>query len=290
MTPKTVGQVRVDSILESQGLYRDPLEMYADATREVVNSHRSWLEPHSLDPATGQLILAFQSYLVRTPRRTILIDTCVGEDKERPGRPNWHRAKWPWLANLKAAGVEPEEIDFVMCTHLHIDHVGWNTRLQDGKWVPTFPNARYLFAETEYRHWEAYRRHDEMMRHIFEDSVLPVMEAGKATLVKSDHEVDSGIWLEPTPGHTPGHVCIHVESQKSHAIFTGDMMHHPIQVAEPQWSSMFCSDKKLSAATRTAFVEKHADTSTLILPAHFPNESAGHVISVGPKMRFRFAD
>ena len=149
-----IGSAAVDGVLEWAGSYRDPLEMYPDATREAVERHRGWLEPDSLDPESGALVMAFQSYLLRTDRLTILIDTCVGNDKNRPLRPNWHRRNWPWMDNLRACGVTPEEIDVVLCTHLHTDHVGWNTRLEDGRWTPTFPNARYLFHEKEYAYWQ----------------------------------------------------------------------------------------------------------------------------------------
>ena len=148
MRKRRCGSFEIQAVEEWSGLYRDPLEMYPGATPEIVARHRDWLVPEALDAETGLMVFAFQSYLLQTGRYTILVDSCVGEDKECPHRPNWHRKKWPWLDNLKAAGVTPEEVDFVMCTHLHVDHVGWNTRLVDGRWVPTFPNASYLFAET----------------------------------------------------------------------------------------------------------------------------------------------
>ena len=158
----------------------------------MVERHRHWLEPVCLAPETGKMIFAFQSYLVRTGRYTILIDACVGEDKERPHFPNWHRKKWPWLASLKAAGATPEDIDFVFCTHLHVDHVGWNTRLENGRWVPTFPNATYLFGDTEYRHWETAHKEIDHMHSVFVDSVLPVVEAGQVTFVDKDFEIETG--------------------------------------------------------------------------------------------------
>jgi len=208
MQTKRLGDIEISAIAESTGPYRDPLEMFPDATAALVDRHRGWLEPGCIDPESGMLILAFQSFLVRTSRHTILVDGCVGEDKNRPERPNWHRRKWPWMANLRAAGVAPEEVDIVMCTHLHVDHVGWNTRLEDGKWVPTFPNASYLFGATEYRYWESRYKELSWLRDSFEDSVLPVMEAGKAILVATDHEIEAGLFLEPIPGHTPGQVAL----------------------------------------------------------------------------------
>ena len=284
-----IGSAAVDGVLEWAGSYRDPLEMYPDATREAVERHRAWLEPGSLDPESGALVMAFQSYLLRTDRLTILIDTCVGNDKNRPLRPNWHRQNWPWMDNLRACGVTPEEIDVVLCTHLHTDHVGWNTRLQDGRWTPTFPNARYLFHEKEYAYWQQEYRRQEWLRDAFEDSVLPVVEAGRAVMVAGDHEIDRGLFLEPAPGHTPGAVCLHLKDGGEHAVFCGDLMHHPLQVPEAQWSSIFCTDPDLSRRTRMAFVDRFAETDSMVLPAHFV--AGGRIVDGGPdgKPTFRFA-
>ena len=288
MTDFQIGDAAVDGVLEWAGIYRDPLEMYPDATQEAVDAHRDWLVPHSLDPETGRLIMAFRSYLIRTPRLTILVDTCVGNDKERPLRPNWHRQNWPWLDNLRAHGVTPEDIDVVMCTHLHTDHVGWNTRLDDGRWVPTFPNAKYLFHSKEFDYWEEEYRRQEWIKDAFIDSVLPVVEAGKAVMVAGDHEIDSGLWLEGTPGHTPGAVCLNMQNSGGHAVFCGDLMHHPLQVPESQWSTIFCTDPDLSRETRMAFVDRFAETDSLILPAHFANKGGGRIVGTGDRPIFRF--
>ena len=290
MKKRQCGLFEIQAVEEWSGLYRNPLEMYPDATPEIVDRHRDWLVPEALDSETGQMLFAFQSYLVRTGRYTILIDTCVGEDKERPNRPNWHRQKWPWLDNLKAAGVTPEEIDFVMCTHLHVDHVGWNTKLQNGRWKPTFPNACYLFGETEFRHWEREAQDLDFMREVFADSVLPVMDSGKATLIDADYQIDDGLTIELTPGHTPGHICLHANSLGQHAVFSGDLMHHPLQVPEPQLSSIFCSDAAQSRATRSAFVDRYTGTDSVILPAHFPGRSAGRMREHGGRTLFDFCD
>ena len=288
MTDFQIGDAAVDGVLEWLGIYRDPLEMYPDATREAVDAHREWLVPHSLDPETGRLIMAFRSYLIRTPRLTVLVDTCVGNDKERPLRPNWHRQNWPWLDNLRAHGVTPEDIDVVLCTHLHTDHVGWNTRLDDGRWVPTFPNAKYLFHSKEFEYWEGEFRHQEWIKDAFIDSVLPVVEAGKAVMVSGDHEIDSGLWLEETPGHTPGAVCLNLQNSGGHAVFCGDLMHHPLQVPESQWSTIFCTDPDLSRETRMAFVDRFAETDSLILPAHFANKGGGRIVGTGDRPIFSF--
>lgn len=288
MKTKNIGKAVVDAVVEWIGPVRDPLTMYTNATTEMIDRHKTWMLPIHMDEASGMLNLIFQSYLIRTPRYTILVDSCRGNDKERPLRPDWHQQSWPWMANFRAAGVEPEDIDFLLCTHLHTDHVGWNTMLRDGRWVPTFPNARYLFSETEYAFWESRYREDDAVRDSFADSVLPVVEAGQVDLVKGDHEIDSGLWLEPTPGHTPGHVCLYLESGGDHAVFCGDLVHHPIQIREPQLRTIFCNDPEMSSATRMKFMDKHTDTDTLILPIHFTGESAGHIVSQGNGRVFKF--
>src|SRR5437588_9348130 len=182
--------------------------------------------PDHFDPATGLLKLPIQSWLVRLGRRTILIDTCVGNHKERPTRPKWHRLETPYLDRLTAAGVRPDEIDMVMCTHLHVDHVGWNTRLDNGRWVPTFPNARYVFSKTDYDHFQALDRDPAKgpANHgSFRDSVLPVVEAGLAHMVSGDGALDEHLSFDRAPGHTPGHVVFTLASRGAQAYFSGDV-------------------------------------------------------------------
>ena len=190
-----------------------------------------------------------QAFLVRTRHHTILVDTCVGDHKSRPHRPFWDMQKLnTFLPRLAAAGVAPQDVDYVMCTHLHVDHVGWNTQLRDGRWVPTFPNAKYIIADVEWGSFEALHR-SKPQPHII-DSVLPVMEAGQAQLVANDFALDDEVWLEPTPGHTPGHVCVHLASQGAHAVITGDCIHSPVQCLEPGWIMRADVDSALAGATR----------------------------------------
>lgn len=290
MRTQTIGDIVVRAIHEKTEPTLPPAEIMQAATQGALEPHMEWLAPTFLDPETGALILAFQSFVVQTPRHTILIDTCIGNDKER-ANPEFHMQKGPWLDNLKALGLAPEDIDFVMCTHLHPDHVGWNTRLTDDRWVPTFPNARYVFAREEYAYWEAESAAgSERIGLTFADSVLPVMEAGQAVLVDHDHQIDDGIWLEPTPGHSPGHVVVHAESSGGHGVFVGDLMHHPIQVPHPDWSTCWCWDLEMSAASRTRFVEQHTEAGTLILPVHFAGPTAGRIVEDGNSQRFAFVD
>lgn len=288
MKPLSIGAFSVHSVLEAEYPTLTPDVMFPASTSEAMAAHMDWLMPAHFDAASGKVIMAFRSYVVQTPHHTILIDTCVGEDKER-ANPNFHMKKWPWMNNLATLGLTPADIDIVMCTHLHPDHIGWNTRLEDGRWVPTFPNARYVFARDEYKHWEAESaKRAERVGMTFIDSVLPVVEAGQAVLVDHDHEIETGLWLEPTPGHSPGHVIVNVESQGERAAFTGDLMHHPVQVPHPEWSTCFCWDMEMSAATRKQYVDGFTDSGTLILPAHFAGSATGHIVGAGDGAAFEF--
>ena len=285
----TFGEVAVDRVLEFEQPLLPPHVLFPTSTAEAVESHRHWLEPALMDPASGLLTLSLHSFVVRTRHHTILVDTCSGNDKPRPDKPRYHMKSWPYLENLAAIGVAPEQIDFVMCTHLHADHVGWNTRLVDGRWVPTFANARYLIARAEWDHWK-----DETKRARYtsdrypEDSILPVIEAGQVEFVDMDYAFDDQIWLDPTPGHTPGHVCLHIASGGREAVMSGDLMHHPVQCAEPDWSSCFCVDADHSRQTRRAFLEHYAASDVLIMPAHFPTPTAGLIRPWGEAFRFEF--
>lgn len=235
------------------------------------------MEPRALDPVSGNLVLAIQAFLVRTRWHTILIDTCVGHDKSRPQRLFWHMKKFDtFLPRLAAAGVRPEDVDYVTCTHLHSDHVGWNTQLRDGRWVPTFPNAKYIFARSEWEGFEAlHRKHPQPQ---FLDSVLPIMEARQAELVSGDFALDDEVWLEPTPGHTPGHVCVHLASQGSEAIITGDCIHSPVQCVEPEWIMRADFDPTLARTTRRSFLERYCDSNVMVCATHFPEPSTGRII------------
>ncbi|MEP4378530.1 MAG: MBL fold metallo-hydrolase [Alphaproteobacteria bacterium] len=290
MQPLTIGEYSVKSVHENTGAYITPADMFPTAAPEAVAAHLDWMAPTYFDIISGKLKLTFQSFILQTPRHNILIDTCVGEDKER-ANPDFHMKKWPWMDNLKALGLTPADIDIVMCTHLHPDHVGWNTQLRDGRWVPTFPNAKYVFARDEYAHWEAESAQgSERVGLTFIDSVLPVMEAGQAVLVDHDHQIEDGIWLEPTPGHSPGHVIVNVESNGERGAFIGDLMHHPVQVPHPEWSTCFCWDMEMSAASRTAFVDTHTDAGTLVVPVHFAGTTAGRITRYGDAQKFTFLD
>ena len=284
-----IGEFQISRVVEGEGPLFDAQTFLPDSTPDVIEANADWLIPQYIDPDSGQLILAIQSYIVRTPRHTILVDTCVGNDKPRPMRPMWDMMNGPYLADLAVAGVQPEEVDFVLCTHLHVDHVGWNTRLVDGRWVPTFPNAKYIFAKKEYDFWETRHREGTQgpVPNVYDDSVLPVMEAGQAVLVDMDHQIGDGMWFEPAPGHTDGNVVVNLQSNDASAVLSGDVMHHPLQLVRPEWSSRACEDRALSATTRRALIERYADTDTLMAPAHFASPSMGHIVSKGDAFGYR---
>lgn len=290
MRQQHIGELAIDTILEREPMVVRFADFLPASNPEAIAAERAWLEPRYARLDKGLGMLAFHSYLVRTPQHTILVDTCIGNDKQRGGVAEFHMQKTAWLDNLRAAGVSPEQVNYVMCTHMHSDHVGWNTRLQDGHWVPTFPNARYLFARREFEHRERLHLADPSAGFgMFSDSVLPVVASGQAVLVDSDYALDDHVQLAPAAGHTPGNVVIQLRSNGASAILSGDVMHHPLQVVYPQWSAQFCEDPQLSARYRQHFVESHADTNTLILPAHFPAPTAGRIRRDGTRWRYEFA-
>ena len=288
-----LGELEIHRAIESEVPIFDTFTFFPDATREVVEANKDWLMPRYIDPKTIEVILCIQSYVIKTSHHTILVDTCVGNHKSRPARPSWHMQNSPFIEELGSVGVHPEEVDFVLCTHLHVDHVGWNTKLLDGRWVPTFPNAKYIFSRNEFELWAARYEKGETVPVplVYEDSVLPIVEAGQAIIVEDTHQIDDGMWLEPAPGHTPGHVMLNLKSGEETALMSGDVIHHPLQLIRPEWSSRDCEDPHLSAVSRTKMLERVADTNTLLCPAHFGSPTMGHVISHATDgFRYRLID
>ncbi|WP_433282813.1 MBL fold metallo-hydrolase [Pseudonocardia xinjiangensis] len=257
--------------------------LFADAGTDrliaLADGPAPWLRPHFVDNR-GMLLSKIQALVIDTGSRRIIVDTCLGNGKER-AVPNWSGLQLPFLEDLAAAGYPTESIDTVVCTHLHVDHVGWNTRLEDGAWVPTFPNARYLFVRGEYQYWNEAGYADEP---ILEDSITPVMEAGLVDLVAADHVLlDEGgtvVRFEPTFGHTPAHVSVVIESVGRRAVISGDLIHHPVQMAIPNWASRFDYDADATRATRKAFLDRYADGSTLVIGTHFATPSAGKIVAL----------
>jgi glyoxylase-like metal-dependent hydrolase (beta-lactamase superfamily II) len=271
MTQVRIGAARAARIEESYEPNFRAAKFFPDWNEEVVKAHAAWLAPEHYDPASGFLKLSVHSWLLTVGGKRILIDACVGNHKPRAKRPLWNMMDTPYLERLAAAGARPEQIDMVMCTHLHVDHIGWNTRLDNGRWVPTFPNARYVFSKEDYEHYLAIDRDPERgpaNLGSFRDSILPVVEAGLAQMVSGAAALDESLSVEPAPGHTPGTIAIKFESRGSKALFCGDILHHALQVYRPEWNSFACADALEARASRRKVLE-HCAGGALLMPAHF---------------------
>ena len=275
-----VGDVTITKVVEIE-IPGPASWIIPQATPENL-ARETWLQPHFAD-AEGLAIMSVHALVVESAGCKVLVDTCVGNDKKRP-IPDWNERSGPFLEDLAAAGHPPESVDRVLCTHLHVDHVGWNTRLEGGRWVPTFPNARYLFGREEFDYWA--NEEEAAFGDVMGDSVHPIVDAGLADFVDTDHVVAECIRLEPTPGHTPGHVSVRISSQGEDAVITGDLMHHPVQCAHPDWGSSADWQADTALATRRAFLERYADTPTLVLGTHFATPTAGHIVRDGDAWRF----
>ncbi|HUA34079.1 MAG TPA: MBL fold metallo-hydrolase [Candidatus Binataceae bacterium] len=279
-----IGDVTIKRIVETEGAWRGTWILPA-ATAENVKKEADWLYP-VFSNETGQLRMSVHAFVVESDGKRIIVDTCIGNDKVR-SNPAWNKLQLPFLSDLAKTGHQPEQIDRVLCTHLHVDHVGWNTTMKNGKWMPTFPNARYLFGGTEWDYWSHFDGAD--MRDPVEDSVRPIVDQGLADLVDPNHRVTSEVWYEPTPGHTPGHMSVRISSKGQEAVITGDLMHHPIQCQYPEWDDGFDSDGAMAKKTRRAFCEKYADSGVLVFGTHFATPSAGKISKHGDAFRFAAA-
>ena len=273
-----VGDVRVTRVQELEA--PDIRFILPDATVDNL-AEIAWLGPFQAD--NGHALASIHSLVIEVGEHCIVVDTCVGNDKERP-IPMWNRLQSRFLEDLADAGFAPERVDTVICTHLHVDHVGWNTRLRGDRWVPTFPNARYLVAWREWEHWST-QQDDAFNQAVLADSVRPVFDAGLVDLVAADHELGESVRLEPTPGHTPGHVSVHLNSRGEEAIITGDLVHHPCQFARPQWRAVVDSDPEQARRTRSEFMARYADTPTLVIGTHFAGPTAGRLVRDGDAYR-----
>ena len=264
-----IGGVKVSRVVEME-VTGGSRFILPDATRDACRSYR-WMFPHFMDDA-GNLVMSIHALVVDTGARRIVVDTCIGNDKQRD-IPTWSHLQTSFLADLEATGYPRESIDTVLCTHLHVDHVGWNTMLVDGEWLPTFPNARYLVGETEWRYWDDR----DPGTQVLADSVRPVIDAGLVDFVPVDHRVCDEVWLEPTPGHTPGHVSVRISSGGGDALITGDCIHHPCQMTRTDWCSSADSDQAQGRDTRESLLERMAGTDVLVIGTHFATPTAGHV-------------
>ena len=278
-----IGDVKVTRVVEMDipFKYSEKYPFIAEARPEALQT-MPWLYPHFVT-AEGHLLLSIHALLVDAPGLKLVVDTCIGNDRPRQflrGQP----LQTAFLEHMKQAGFTRQNVDAVVCTHLHVDHVGWNTMLEGGKWVPTFPNARYLIGRQEYAHW--LKEGDEEQQTILGDSIKPVFAAGLAQEVEMDHRISKEIRLVPTTGHTPGHVSVMIESGGERAVITGDMMHHPCQIGHPEWSPGFDSDQEAARVTRRAMVKDWADQPILVIGTHFATPTAGHIRRDGAGYRF----
>ncbi len=277
-----IGDVHVHSIIDFDRNELPIARFLPDADRAVLAGLRDFLEPEHANLTNDTISLTIQSFVLRVGGRTLLIDPCVGEHKERPVPPEWNlRKDTGYLERLSAAGVNPEEIDVVFCSHLHSDHVGWNTRLRDGRWVPTFPNARYLIGRTEMAHWEKMLALGTTRYYALEDSVLPVVSAGQVDLVDDGYEPAPGLSLLPLPGHTPGQMGLNLRSGGERAVFCGDAIHSPVQVLCPELSAGLDTDRNQSRHTRMALLQSLAQNGDWLVPAHFRGTHRARIRAVG---------
>jgi glyoxylase-like metal-dependent hydrolase (beta-lactamase superfamily II) len=278
MNEITLGDVTVARIEEMHGpVGMTPEQFFPDSPAQAWQDNRDWLVPQHLDGRDDIVQVAMQTWALRSAGQTILIDTGVGNDKPRPAVAGWDHLSLGYLENLAAAGIKPQDVDLVVNTHLHVDHVGWNTRLVDGAWIPTFPNATYLMPRADFEHWNPANNPNiagGVNENVFEDSVLPVHTAGQVQLWEGEHVIDENLRLLAAPGHTPGSSVVVLNSSGEKALFAGDLMHTPLQVTRPEMHSCFCEDPATAQATRRDLLGWAADHTALVLPAHFSGHSA----------------
>lgn len=319
-----VGAVRITSIIEQPLLGIE--QMIPGVTPEILEA-AAWLKPSFVDE-NGKMVGTIQAFIVQASGKTIVIDCCVGDGKDRPAFApyGWHRSQHGFLERLAAAGIAREDVDIVLCTHLHLDHVGWNTMLVEGRWVPTFPRARYLIARREFEHAEhelegspvleqlgitadelpallsdpgrlrdgaskltfdqvVHGAVDLAARQTWAESILPIVEAGLVDLVEEDHELCTEVTLIATNGHTPGHVSVRIRSESHEALISGDSMHHPVQLAVPELSTISDADPSHAIATRRQLLASLAGSHTLLIGTHFAAPAAGLVKQDGTGYR-----
>jgi glyoxylase-like metal-dependent hydrolase (beta-lactamase superfamily II) len=277
-----IGGVKITRIVELETLSKGTFVL-PDATLENVKRDSALLMPHFAD-ANGKMRMSVHALVVECLGKRIVVDTCIGNHKRR-GAPAWNMLHTSFLVDLEQAGFPRDSIDYVICTHLHVDHVGWNTMLVGDRWVPTFPHARYLIGHEEWDHWSVDQ--SKFAKDPLDDSVRPVIDAGLAEFVEPDHKLTGEVWLESTPGHTPGHFSVRISSGGHDAVITGDLMHHPIQFLHPGWNCGADSIPEMARSTRKAFIERYADSGVLVFGTHFATPSAGHIIKHGDAWRLR---
>ena len=282
-----VGDITIHRIVEQEGGFFDPLTFFPSLTPEVLAENKGWMTDGGYLDDKGQVVLCIQAYLVQTPHHNILIDSCVGNDKPRATRPFWDKLKLDTFEkNFAATGVAMDKIDYVMCTHLHVDHVGWNTKLVNGQWVPTFTNAKYVFSDRELEYWTEQEKKDPANNGPITDSVLPIVAAKREQVVKSDFVLNDIVKLIPTPGHTIDHYSVQVGKAGADAVITGDMIHSPLQAKYPDLGMRADYNSPQAGESRRKLFSCLCETSTLVCTAHFPSPSSGRMERDGDGFKF----
>ena len=287
-----LGNVTVTRVWEYFGsVDMAPRTFFPDVPEKVWEEGRPWLEPHFLDSRADVVYGAIQTWLLHSEGRNILVDTGVGNHKERPHSPVWNHLDTDFLGNLSRAGVAPEDVDLVINTHLHVDHVGWNTRLDGRDWVPTFPKATYLMPKDDFDFWNPENGHVPLLgrgnQNVFEDSVAPVHRAGRTELWQGGLRIDANLRLDAAPGHTPGSSVLTLDSGTDRALFVGDLLHSPVQILEPDHNSCFCEDPAAARATRRRLLGRAADENALLFPAHLGGHGAAEVVRDADKFAIK---
>jgi glyoxylase-like metal-dependent hydrolase (beta-lactamase superfamily II) len=285
MNEMKLGDVIVTRVEEMHGpVGMTPQQFFPGSPESDWHAHRDLLVPDHLNASDNIVQVAMQTWALRSEGKVVLIDTAVGNDKPRPAVAGWDHLDLGYLDNLAQAGIEPEDVDLVINTHLHVDHVGWNTRLVDGEWVPTFANATYLMPRLDFEYWNPANNSaiaGGVNENVYEDSVAPVQASGQVRLWEDSHVIDGNLRLEAAPGHTPGSSVVKLASGNDRALFAGDLMHTPLQVMHPEHYSCFCEDPATAEATRRTFLGWAADNNALVIPAHFSGHSALEVARRG---------
>ena len=286
-TPITLKDITIHPVVEQQGTFFEVMGFFPALTKDVLEDNRAWMQPTFLDSVGDKLVLCIQSFIIKTPHHNILVDACVGNHKPRPTRPFWHMMNTDrFEKGFAATGLTVNDIDYVMCTHLHTDHVGWNTKLENGRWVPTFPKARYIMADRELEHWTAREKDNPSSVPWITDSVLPIIAANRAQIVKSDYAFNEVLQFIPTPGHTIDHFSILVGRRGEDALITGDMIHSPLQGKYPELGMRVDYDSKQAGVTRRTTFDRFCEEDTLMCLSHFPTPSTGRVRRWGDGYEF----
>ena len=288
--PIALNGTSIHSVIEQQAPFFKAKEFFPSLTDELFQENRSWLVPEFID-ASGGVMLCIQGFVIKTPHHNILVDACVGNHKHRPMRPHWNMMTSDrFEKGLTATGLTVNDIDYVMCTHLHGDHVGWNTRLDNGRWVPTFPKAKYIMADRELAYWTQREKDNPMSAPWMTDSVLPIVAAKREQIVKSDYAFNEELQFIPTPGHTIDHYSVLVGRPGSDVLITGDMVHSPLQGRYPELGMMSDYNSKQAGETRRKIFDRFCEAPTILCGSHFPEPSTSRVRRWGDGYKFLAID